>query len=370
MASQLPAEIGMSIDEIETPALVVDADSLERNMRTLAAYAKAAGTRLRPHAKAHKCPEIAKLQLAHGAVGICCQKVSEAEVFATAGINDILITNEIVDQRKLRRVTELAQLARISLCVDDPWQVYALREATDGKNVEIGVLIEIDVGHHRCGMQPGPLVAKTADLISQSSNLRFSGLQAYHGSAQHFRSVEERKRAIEEATSLVHATKAILAAQNIRCPLVTGAGTGSFPFEIASAAYDEIQPGSYVFMDADYARNEPLANGPSFLQSLLVHATVMSVGVGGQAVLDAGYKALSVDSGYPVLWQRDLSVLGMSDEHTRISRSESAPVQLGERVYLIPGHIDPNVNLHDWYVVVRNRVVEALWPIAAKGPGL
>jgi D-serine deaminase-like pyridoxal phosphate-dependent protein len=370
MPRPIPAQIGMSVDEIETPALVVDADAFERNIRAMGSFAKAAGVRLRPHAKAHKCPEIVAQQIANGAVGVCCQKVSEAEVFVETGVEDILITNQVIDSRKLSRVVELARSARISMCVDDPGQVYALGAATEGNNVEIDVLVEIDVGHRRCGLTPGPVVAKTADLIGRTPGLRFGGLQAYHGAAQHFRSLDERQRAIAEAASLVRVAKAALAAEDIRCPQVSGAGTGSFPFEVATEEYTEIQPGSYIFMDADYAKNEPDPNGPSFLQSLLVHATVMSIAVDGQAVLDAGYKALSVDSGYPVSWQRELPIVGMSDEHTRIRQPSAAPLKLGERVRLAPGHIDPTVNLHDWYVVVRNGVVEALWPVAAKGPGL
>lgn len=366
----IPAQIGMSIDEIETPALVVDLDRFERNIRTMAAFAKAAGVRLRPHAKAHKCIEIAALQIANGAVGICCQKVSEAEVFANAGVKDILITNQIVDRRKLGRVVELARSVRIGICVDDLSQVGGLEEAAKGKNVEIDVLVEIDVGHRRCGMNPASLVAQTAEQIERAPGLRFAGLQAYHGSAQHFRSLDERRRGIAEAASLVRVAKSALEAKNIRCPLVTGAGTGSFPFEIGTGEYAEIQPGSYVFMDADYAKNEWDPSNPLFVQSLLVHATVISVAVDGQAVLDAGYKALSVDSGYPMAWQNDLSVLGMSDEHTRVSQPSVAPLQLGERVFLIPGHIDPTVNLHDWYVGARNGVVEVLWPVEARGPGL
>ena len=370
MISHVPAQVGMSIDDIQTPALVVDLDIFERNMHAMAAFTRAAGIRLRPHAKAHKCPAIALMQVANGAVGVCCQKVSEADVLVDAGIQDVLITNEIVDRRKLQRVVELAQSARISVCVDDPEQVRALGEAAQQKNIEIDVLIEINVGHGRCGMTPGVPVVQTADLVRRTAGLRFAGLQAYQGAAQHFRSPEKRRRAIAQAASLVEVTKSALSANNIDCPFVSGAGTGSFPFEISTGQYTEIQPGSYIFMDADYARNEPNPHSPSFQQSLLVYTTVMSVAVDGQAVLDAGYKALSVDSGYPLAWQRDIQVLGMSDEHTRVSQSITTPLKLGERVFLIPGHIDPTVNLHDWYVGIRKGVVETLWPIAAKGPGL
>ena len=360
----------MSVHNIETPALVVDLDVLENNIRAMSSYVNKTGIRLRPHGKARKSPHIAALQIANGAVGVCCQKLSEAETFVASGIRDVLITNEIVGRQKLERIVELARSAQIGICIDDLRQVSALGEVAKSTGVHIDVFVEIDVGHGRCGMAVGPLVGEAAGLIERTEGLRFAGLQAYHGSAQHFRSLEDRQAAIERAASLVRSAKLILSSTGIACPRVTGAGTGSYPIEIETGDYDEVQPGSYIFMDADYAKNELNSNGIAFQQSLLVHTTVMSVAVNGQAVLDAGYKALSVDSGFPMVWQRRLPVLGMSDEHTRIQQQEGAPLRLGERICLIPSHIDPTVNLHDWYVGVRNGSVEALWPIAAKGPGL
>jgi 3-hydroxy-D-aspartate aldolase len=333
-------------------------------------YVTERNVRLRPHGKAHKSPDIAAFQIANGAVGVCCQKVSEAEAFVASGIKDVLITNEIVSRQKLRTVAELAHSARVGICVDDAGQVLALGEATNGKGVIIDVFVEVDVGHGRCGMGVGPEIGEVAGLINTTDGLRFAGLQAYHGSAQHFRSLSDRMIAIEGAGRLVRSAVEALSSAGISCPRVTGAGTGSYAIEIETGEYDEVQPGSYIFMDADYAKNELDSKAVAFQQSLLVHATVMSVAVNGQAVLDAGYKALSVDSGFPVVWQKDLSVLGMSDEHTRIQQETAAPLRLGDRICLVPGHIDPTVNLHDWYVGVRNGNVEALWPIAAKGPGL
>jgi D-serine deaminase-like pyridoxal phosphate-dependent protein len=370
MAGRAPARIGMSVQDIETPALVVDLDILEDNIRAMATYVRENGIRLRPHGKAHKSPHIAAVQIANGAVGVCCQKVSEAETFVASGIGDVLITNEIVGRQKLKAVADLAQLAQIGICIDDPAQVSALAEVAKSKKAQIDVYVEIDVGHGRCGMAVGPKVGEVAVLIERTEGLRFGGLQAYYGSAQHFRSVGDRQAAIDQAAYLVRSAKLILNSTGIACPRVTGAGTGSYPIEIETGDYNEIQPGSYVFMDADYAKNEPNANGVAFQQSLLVHTTVMSVAVNGQAVLDAGYKALSVDSGFPVVWQRRAPVLGMSDEHTRIQQDDEAPLRLGERICLVPSHIDPTVNLHDWYVGVRKGSVEVLWPISAKGPGL
>jgi len=194
-------------------------------------------------------------------------------------------------------------------------------------------------------------------------------LQAYHGSAQHLRATEERRAAIERAADAVRATRRAIEAAGIACPTVTGAGSGSYLFEVESGAWDEIQCGSYIFMDADYARNEWTAPLPRFEHALFVLATVMSRPAPGRAVLDAGLKASSVDSGLPLVWGRDgLTYARASDEHgvLEIATGARAP-ELGEKLLLVPGHCDPTVNLHDWYVCVRGGVVEALWPIGARG---
>ncbi len=368
MPPRPPATIGASVAEIETPALVIDLDAFDRNVRVMRKAVTNAGLRLRPHAKAHKCPDIAHRQIAEGAVGICCQKVSEAEAFVAGGITDILVTNEIVDPRKLARLVELARTARIGICVDSAVHVALLAAAVAGKGVEIYVLIEIDVGQGRCGLAVGPELATLAAAISGTPGLRFAGLQAYHGTAQHMRAPAERREAIGTAVERVKRAKAIFAEAGFPCETVSGAGTGSFILEAASGEYTEIQAGSYVLMDADYARN--VFDGPSFDHSLLVHATAMSTAVDGKAVLDVGYKGLAVDSGYPAPFGLETRVIGMSDEHTILRQPAGGRLRPGDRVQLIPGHIDPTVNLHDWYVGVRKGVVEALWPITARGPGL
>jgi D-serine deaminase-like pyridoxal phosphate-dependent protein len=361
----------MPVERIETPALVVDLDALDQNLRTMAAAAAEAGVALRPHAKAHKCPQIARFQLGHGATGVCCQKVGEAEVFVDAGIVDVLITNEIVDPAKVDRLAQLARRARIATCVDDRAQVALLAEAARHHGVQLDVLVEIDVGHGRCGVPPGASAVGLAQLIEETSSLRFAGLQAYQGAAQHLRLEDERRRAIDLAADRVRLTTSLLAESGLACPLVSGGGTGTFMFEAASSEFTEIQPGSYVFMDAAYARNEWAEERQPFAHALLVHATVISTSVRGRAVLDAGYKALAVDSGYPtVVGLESAAVAGMSDEHTLIGQDADRPLRVGDRVRLVPGHIDPTVNLHDWYVGVRDGTVEVVWPIAARGPGL
>ena len=220
----------------------------------------------------------------------------------------------------------------------------------------------------RCGVAPGePAVALARAILK--AGLRLGGLQAYQGRAQHVRSVEQRHALIEVAAQHVVHTRRLLQEAGIACPVVTGAGSGTYMLEIEAGVWDEIQPGSYVFMDADYARNEWAAPLPRFEHSLFVLAGVMSRSAPDRAIVDAGLKASSVDSGLPTVWQRPgLEYKGASDEHGRIEIAAGAAApKLGEKLLLVPGHCDPTVNLHDWYVCVRKGKVEALWPITARG---
>jgi D-serine deaminase-like pyridoxal phosphate-dependent protein len=355
-----PARIGQRLDEVDTPALILDLPAFERNQKTLFDLARGR-VRVRPHAKTHKCPEVGKRQVALGAVGNCCQKVSEAEAMVDGGIGDILVSNEIVGARKLERLAALSRRAKIGVCIDNVENLRAIA-ATGGS---LDIYIEIDVGMRRCGVAPGQPAVELARQVTSFKNLRFAGLQAYHGRAQHFRSMEERHAAIETAAQHVQHTKRLLKEAGIDCPIVTGAGSGTFMLEVEAGAWDEIQCGSYAFMDVDYAKNEWAAPLPRFEHALFVLATVMSRPPYA-AIVDAGLKASSVDSGMPGVWKRDhLKYTHASDEHGWL---EGTPLPaLGEKVLLVPGHCDPTINLYDWYVCVRDGVVEALWPITARG---
>src|SRR5882672_7608588 len=362
-----PASVGQRVDEIDTPALVLELDAFERNLRTLTESVKGRPLRVRPHAKTHKCPEIAKRQIAHGAVGVCCQKVSEAEALVDGGIEDVLVSNEVVGAPKIARLAELSKRAHIGVCVDHPDNLAAL----EASGARVDVYIELEVGMRRCGIAPGEAAVALARAISKSKTLRFVGLQAYHGRAQHLRSMEERHAAIEGAAQHVFEMKRLLEKAGIPCPIVTGAGSGTYMLEVEASAWDEIQPGSYIFMDADYARNEWAAPLPRFEHALFVLATVMSRPAPQMAIVDAGLKASSVDSGMPGVWERPgLTYTKASDEHgwVEIAAATAAPA-LGEKLLLVPGHCDPTVNLYDWYVCMRGGVVEALWPITARGAG-
>jgi D-serine deaminase-like pyridoxal phosphate-dependent protein len=367
----IPASVGMPVDEIDTPALIVELDAFEHNLRHMASLAREAGVRLRPHAKTHKCPSIAMRQIEAGAVGQCCQKVGEAEALVRGGVRDVLVSNQVVGAGKLARLASLATQATVALCFDSAEQVAAASRAATAFGVTLGGLVEIDVGMARCGVPPGAAARELALRIAQAPGLEFRGLQAYHGSAQHLPSFEARQAAIASAGAAVRDTLALLEAAGLHCAVVSGAGTGTFRLESASGIWNELQAGSYVFMDTDYARIGGREGGlyTEFRHSLFVLATVMSATAPGRAIVDAGLKSYSGEKGPPwVHGLEDVEHVGMSDEHGTLRLGPRArPLRLGDKVMLIPGHCDPTVNLHDWYVAVRGGRVEALWPITARG---
>jgi D-serine deaminase-like pyridoxal phosphate-dependent protein len=369
MSFRPAAAVGMPLAEVDTPCLILELDAFERNLKRLPDSLRGLDIRLRPHAKSHKCPQIAQQQIALGAVGVCCQKVSEAESMVEGGIRDVLIANEVVGAAKLKSLSALAKRATIRVCADDAGNVHELDLAARAAGVTLDVLVEVDVGAHRCGVAPGAPAVALAKAIAACGNLRFAGLQAYQGSAQHVRKVADRRDAIVRAVADVRLTQGLMRDAGIACDYVTGAGTGSYLFEATSSVYQELQAGSYIFMDADYARNEWTESGiPQFEHSLFVWTTVMSATMAGRAVVDAGLKASSVDSGMPrVADYADIEYTKASDEHGVLQFHGATQLKVGDKLKLIPGHCDPTVNLYDWYVCVRGGVVEALWPITARG---
>jgi D-serine deaminase-like pyridoxal phosphate-dependent protein len=371
-----PATAGMPLAQVDTPALLIDLDAFERNLERMATFVRQAGVRLRPHSKTHKSPIIAGKQIALGAVGQCCQKVSEAEVMVAGGVADVLVSNEVAGAIKLDRLAALARRAKVGVCVDDASNVAEIEAAAAKASVQLDVLVEIDVGARRCGTTPGEPAARLAQRIANSAHLRFAGLQAYHGSAQHVREAGERKAHIARAVEHVKETLRALKAVGLEAATIAGAGTGTYENEAASALYNELQAGSYIFMDADYARNKRADGGAfdTFEHALFVYATAMSAPAPERVIVDAGHKSLAVDSGMPVPWRLPGATYHRpSDEHgiLDVTACDRRPGR-GAKVLLVPGHCDPTVNLHDWYVGVRGlnsgqARVESLWPVAARG---
>ncbi len=369
----IPAAIGMDEGDIQTPCLVLDLDALERNIKKMGDYAKAHGMRHRVHGKMHKSVDVAKLQeQLGGAIGVCCQKVSEAEVFARGGIKDVLVSNQVRDPQKIDRLARLPKLgARTIVCVDDIANVAELSEAAQKHGTQIECFVEIDCGAGRCGVTSTADVVKIAKAIEAAGGLKFTGIQAYQGAMQHLDSYEARKEKLDTAIAMVKDAVEGLKAEGIECELVSGGGTGSYYFESNSGVYNELQCGSYAFMDADYGRildkdGKRIDQG-EWENAFFILTQVMSHAKADKAICDAGLKAQSVDSGLPVIFGRDdVEYVKCSDEHGVIADPKGV-LNVGDKLKLVPGHCDPTANVHDWYVGVRNGKVEALWPVSARG---
>ncbi|WP_420410424.1 3-hydroxy-D-aspartate aldolase BhcC [Hoeflea sp.] len=369
----VPALPGMTEADIQTPCLIVDLDALERNIIKMGRQAREMGVRHRVHGKMHKSVDIAKLQATlGGAAGVCCQKVSEAEAFVRGGIQDVLITNQVRDPLKIDRMARIPRLgARIICCVDDPENIEDLSRAAMRHGTTIECLVEIDCGGGRCGVSTSAEVVRLARAIAAAPGLQFTGLQAYHGTMQHLVSHAERKARIDTAVVIVRDAVDALASNHLACEIVGGGGTGSYEFEGCSGVYNEIQCGSYAFMDADYGRildeNGNRLDDGGFENALFLLTSVMSHVKPGRAVCDAGLKVQSVDSGLPVVFGRDRLVYDTcSDEHGEIDDPDGV-LKVNDKLRLVPGHCDPTCNLHDWYVGVRNGKVECIWPVSARG---
>ena len=384
----LQALVGQAVKRIDTPALVIDLDAMDRNIERMAQFARQHGVLWRPHAKLHKSAHIAHLLEHAGAVGHCVQKVSEAEALAAGGITNLFISNEVIAPAKLARVAALAkalnaQGGRLAIAVDNEEGITrlakALQDAQAG-DAAIDVLIEINVGQNRCGAEPGVDALLLILALKPHASLRFAGLQAYHGGAQHLRTAAERKAAIDQVIKLVNRTRHECDHAMIRIPLITGAGTGTMVNEAASAVYGEIQPGSFLFMDADYAANQRDPAQPMFEHALYIKTQVMSVS-DSHAVCDAGHKAHAIDSGLPKLHalppEQALRFANGGDEHGVLHPDAEAGntsgwlPALGDTLWLIPGHCDPTVNLHDYMIGVRGGrlkgVVERIFTVDARG---
>ena len=377
------ATLGQRVDAIDTPALVVDLDAMDRNIERMADFARKHRVRWRPHAKMHKSAEIALQLQRAGAQGVCVQKVSEAEALAAGGVEDITITNQVIAMPKLHRVARLAaQLAarggRLGVAVDHIDGIKRLAEAMMqyGSDAGIDVLVEIDVGQGRCGVPPGEAAVPLALAVSRSPRLRFAGLQAYHGRAQHLASSVGRRETIAAAVRAADHTRQLIEAAGLPVPLVTGSGTGTLVHEAASGVFGELQAGSFLFMDADYARNEREPAQPAFEHALYVKTQVVSVR-DTHAVCDAGHKSHAIDSGLPTVAllpaDRTLRYANGGDEHGLLyaDAPDARLPALGDMLWLIPGHCDPTVNLHDFLIGVRGGLatgtVERIIRVDARG---
>lgn len=364
----IPAKVGMNIKDVQTPSLIIDYKIFENNILKMKEFITNNKVKLRPHAKMHKSIDVANFQINNGgAHGICCQKVSEAEVFARNGIKDILITNQITDILKIQRLTKIAaNNCTLSCCVDSIENIINIQNSAFQNNSIINVYIEYDCGANRCGLESFKEIQSLLDLINTMSNIKFEGFQAYNGSIQHIEDFAQRKINVQETCNKIRSLKTRFKDYS---PIITGVGTGCFDLEVKENVYDEIQVGSYAFMDAHYSslkKDSKVNNTINFKNALFVLSNVMSTSVKKQAVVDAGLKSMSLDSGLPTVFNYDLKYINCSDEHGVIEDLDNL-LKINDKVFLIPGHCDPTCNLHDWYVVKKDNIVIDLWPVSARG---
>jgi 3-hydroxy-D-aspartate aldolase len=362
--------IGINVSDLPTPALVLDLDALEFNVRKLPQMLAKTGTRYRAHGKGHKCIEIARRQIAAGAVGICCQKLSEAEIFADGGIADILLTNEVVDPRKLAAACVLARRCTLTMVVDSNVGISRLDAAAREAGVQMPVLVEINLGQDRCGVSSAEEVVSLVKAVDGSRGLRFVGFQAYHGKLQHVSGWDARRAAVIASTNRLTSIVAALKEHGFMPPVISGGGTGTFEMDCEIGVINELQPGSYVMMDAQYnaigGRNGGAFN--EFRNALYVVTQVISRNGNRWCIVDAGLKSLGSDAGTSRVSSLDAPFSFAGDEHGTIDlRNCVVGPSIGDRLSIVPGHCDTTINLHDVYVVIQKGVVVDFWKIDARG---
>ncbi len=360
--------IGQELAAVDTPALVIDLDAMEHNLSTMANFFADKPTKLRPHAKTHKSPIIAHKQIALGAVGITCAKLGEAEVMVEAGVRDVLVANQIVGPLKIARLIGLLHHGRVTVAVDDPANLRDLARAASAQGVTLDVLIEVNTGMDRCGVEPGEQAVSLAKVAADLPGIRFRGIQAYEGHLVNIAVEQDRAARVRAAMAPIIETRGAIEDAGIPVEIVSGGGTGTFAMTGTVAGFDEVQAGSYVFMDTKYGEISGI--GERFRPALTVLATIISRPTADRGVLDIGRKTIGSDHGTPRMigHEDDVQFAGFSEEHTKLTLSGAArDLRPGDQVRVIPGHGCTTVNLYDRYVGERNGLVEAIWPIAGRG---
>jgi D-serine deaminase-like pyridoxal phosphate-dependent protein len=353
--------IGQPQDAVDTPQLLLDLDAIDANLRRMFDAGKERGVNVRTHFKSLKCSGLARYIHERGGATFLAAKLNEAEVLAGAGINDILIANQIAGPQKMQRLANLASRVQLRVCVDQAENVDQLSRVMQAAGAMLGVLLEIDIGMARCGVPPGEAAVALARRIHNSPGLRFDGLQGYDGHLQMIPDVAERRARCLQGLEQLAGTRRVIEEAGIPVAVVTGAGTGTWEFVAGYPGVTEIQPGSFVLMDCAYH-----AVRPEFGCALSILAAVISVRPKWY-VLDAGSKAISKDFGMPMIKGKpEESVAGLSEEHTKVECGP-APVKVGDHREVLPAHCCATMNLHRQCIAVRKGMVEAVWPIEASG---
>jgi len=358
---------------LNTPVLVLDVEALDRNIAEMAAFAKAHKVNLRPHSKTHKSADIARRQIAAGALGNCCAKLGEAEALAEAGIEGLHITSPVVTPQAIARLIKLnGRMKDLMVVVDHPANADALAGAAAKAGKPLAVVIDIDPGMHRTGVASPEAVVELAQKISKLKSLKYAGVQFYCGRHQHIEDFAERKASIEERTEYLKGIVAKLEAAGLKPGIVTGSGTGTHFIDARLGVFTELQVGSYVFMDHQYnicdLRGE---SRPTFEQALQIDARVVSSNTPGMVTVDAGLKAMATEAGPPQVLKGAVegsTTRFMGDEHLAVIAPEGKdPPAHGEQVILVPPHCDPTVNLYEAYHIVKGDTLVEIWPVTARG---
>lgn len=361
----------MKIAELDTPVLMIDEDALTRNIARMQDMTREAGVTYRPHAKTHKSAEIARRQIAAGAVGICCAKLGEAEVMAAAGIDDILITTAVVGESKIGRLMQARTQARIAVVADNADNIGMLGHVAQMAGQKLDVLVEIDIGQGRAGVPAGPEAARLAQIVDNHGWLNFAGIQGYQGKVQMVVDADKRKTDTETGLDKFAATIAEVEKTGLSAQVRTGGGTGTSPFDMERGLLTELQTGSYVFMDSRYGGiGWPGADAPPFEAALHILTCVVSKPAPDRVIVDAGLKSASCDHGPPVIADVDGRVYEFGgDEHGIIRMADGGlvPWNVGDKLRLIPSHCDTTVNLYDQYMVIRGDDVVDVWPVDTRG---
>lgn len=345
--------------KITTPALVLDLDAFEKNLKGLQAFADSIGVSLRPHYKSHKCTAIAHMQIRNGAKGLCCAKLGEAEDLVAAGIEDVLLANQVVDRAKIARVAALADCCRFTVCVDHAENVANLSAAAVLQGSTIHCLVEYNIGMNRCGVHTHEEFFALAKRVHEAPNLKFEGIQAYAGQLSHMEDFDTRKADTEKYERDLAALKVFVEKRGIPVREVSGVSTGTAHLRPRKSVYTEIQAGSYIFMDVAYN-----ALNLSFENSLFILTSVLSVN-GGRIIADCGMKSVSSDQKMPQVREYPSASVKLSEEHCTLQAESNLGVNA--RLHLIPGHCCTTVNLHDWIHFVRKGKVVDRVPVTSRG---
>jgi D-serine deaminase-like pyridoxal phosphate-dependent protein len=357
--------IGAKKDEIDTPALLIDLDVMEKNIDTMAKFFRSVPAELRPHAKTHKCPIIAHKQLEAGAIGITCAKLGEAEVMVHAGIRSVLVANQVVGEPKVTRLVNLAKHSAVIVAVDSPENVRHLAESASAKDVRLNILIEVDVGNNRCGTPPGEPTLRLARDVASHESLNLMGLLGYEGFCQNIRGMNERDEKTKEAMGKLVSTRELLEDKGFDMEIVSAGGTGTHMITGRYPGVTEVEAGSYVFMDATYSKVEGLEN---FDHALTILTTVTSLPRPGVAICDAGLKTVATEFGLPpVVGVEGVIYERASEEHGRLRVEPGTGLRVGDKIELLVTHCCTNTNLYDRFHCLRDDRLEAVWNIAARG---